>query len=124
MEIAIRNMQGESIGQAMLDDAVFAVAMNEAVVHQALVAQQANQRQGTAATKSRSFVQGGGRKPRSQKHTGRSRQGSIRSQGEAAASFWAASPRLSAGAEQEDAQAGYSLLAVGQGCQRATRPRR
>jgi large subunit ribosomal protein L4 len=79
MDIAIRSIKGEGAGEASLDDAVFGVPMNEALVHQALVAQQANHRQGTAATKSRSFVAGGGRKPRSQKHTGRSRQGSIRS---------------------------------------------
>jgi len=79
VEISIRNLRGEAAGQATLDDAVFGVPMNEALVHQALVAQQANHRQGTAATKSRSFVSGGGRKPRAQKHTGRSRQGSIRS---------------------------------------------
>jgi large subunit ribosomal protein L4 len=79
MDISIRNIKGESAGEASLDDSIFGVPMNEALVHQALVAQQANHRQGTSATKSRSFVSGGGRKPRSQKHTGRSRQGSIRS---------------------------------------------
>lgn len=78
-EIPIRNLQGETVGQASLDGAVFGLPMNEALVHQALVAQQANQRQGTAATKTRGLVSGGGRKPRAQKHTGRSRQGSIRS---------------------------------------------
>jgi large subunit ribosomal protein L4 len=79
MQVPSRNSKGESAGEVSLDDAIFGVPMNEALVHQAFVAQQANHRQGTASTKSRSFVSGGGRKPRSQKHTGRSRQGSIRS---------------------------------------------
>ena len=79
MEVPIRNLRGETVGQAVLDGGVFGVPMNEALVHQALVAQQANQRKGTAATKTRGLVSGGGRKPRPQKHSGRSRQGSIRS---------------------------------------------
>src|SRR3972149_7556382 len=78
MEVPFRNLRGEPVGQAVLDGGVFGVPMNEALVHQALVAQQANQRQGTAATKTRGLVSGGGRKPRPQKHSGRSREGSIR----------------------------------------------
>ena len=57
---------------------VFGVPMNQAVVHQVMVGQLANARQGTAHTKTRSQVSGGGAKPRPQKGTGRARQGTIR----------------------------------------------
>lgn len=70
------NLTGEEID---LNENVFAVEMNEAVVHQAVVMQMASWRQGTAATKTRSMVRGGGRKPWRQKGTGRARAGSIRS---------------------------------------------
>ena len=62
-----------------LDDGVFNVPMNPSLVHQALVIYQMNKRQGTHSTKTRAEVSGGGRKPWIQKHTGRARQGSIRS---------------------------------------------
>ena len=62
-----------------LNEEVFGVEFNEAVVHQAIVMQHANQRQGTAATKTRGLVRGGGRKPWKQKGTGRARSGSTRS---------------------------------------------
>ena len=62
-----------------LNDAVFNVPMNPSLVHQALVIYQMNKRQGTHSTKTRAEVSGGGRKPWIQKHTGRARQGSIRS---------------------------------------------
>ena len=62
-----------------LDPYLFESPINEAVMHQALVRQLANARQGSASTKTRSDVQGGGRKPYRQKGTGRARQGSIRS---------------------------------------------
>lgn len=78
MEVAVRNLAGEQVGTVVLRDDVFGVAFNEALVHQAFVTQRANQRQGTADTKRRGEVAGGGRKPRPQKYTGRSRQGSIR----------------------------------------------
>jgi large subunit ribosomal protein L4 len=78
MEVAVRNLEGEQVGTVVLRDDVFGVAFNAPLVHQALVAQRANQRQGTADTKRRGEVAGGGRKPRPQKYTGRSRQGSIR----------------------------------------------
>jgi len=61
-----------------LPDALFGVAFNEALVHQAIVTEEANRRQGTADTKGRSEVRGGGRKPWRQKGTGRARQGSTR----------------------------------------------
>jgi large subunit ribosomal protein L4 len=69
---------GEAIGEATLPE-VFESTVNEALLHQALVAYMANQRQGTSAVKTRAQVRGGGRKPWRQKHTGRARQGSIRS---------------------------------------------
>jgi large subunit ribosomal protein L4 len=74
----IVDLTGESQGQLELPDAVFDVAVNAAVMHQALLRQLANARQGTHDTKTRSEVRGGGRKPYRQKGTGRARQGSIR----------------------------------------------
>ena len=62
-----------------LDEAVFGVEVNEALVHEVVVNQMANGRQGTKGTLTRAEVSGGGRKPWSQKGTGRARQGSIRS---------------------------------------------
>ena len=79
MEIPVVNQQGEQVSQLELDDSIFDVPMNHALVHQALVIYQANKRQGTHDTKTRGQVSGGGRKPWIQKHTGRARQGSIRS---------------------------------------------
>ena len=58
---------------------MFGAKLNPALIHQTLVGQLANRRQGTAKTKTRAEVSGGGAKPRPQKYTGRSRQGSIRS---------------------------------------------
>jgi large subunit ribosomal protein L4 len=72
-------MAGEVKGQVVLDDSVFGVLFNEAVVHQALVRQQANKRQGTASTKTRGEVTGSTRKLFRQKHTGNARAGSIKS---------------------------------------------
>jgi len=79
MEVTVKNSQGETVQTIDLDDAVFSVPMNHALVHQALVIYQGNKRQGTADTKTRAQVSGGGRKPWTQKHTGRARQGSTRS---------------------------------------------
>lgn len=78
MELTVKNQQGDTVDTIVLDDAVFDVPMNHAVVHQALVIYQLNKRQGTHDTKTRGEVSGGGRKPWAQKHTGRARQGSIR----------------------------------------------
>jgi large subunit ribosomal protein L4 len=77
--VKILNMKGETVGEMELTDAVFGVEPNEALVHAAVVRQMANARQGTANTKTRAFVRGGGRKPWRQKGTGRARQGSRRS---------------------------------------------
>ena len=79
MEIPVKNQSGETVETIDLDDAVYNVPMNHSLVHQALVIYQLNKRQGTHDTKTRAQVSGGGRKPWIQKHTGRARQGSIRS---------------------------------------------
>ena len=76
--IAVLNMAGEEVGKMKLSDAVFAVEVNDAALHQVVVNYLANQRQGTQSTKTRTEVRGGGRKPWRQKGTGRARQGSIR----------------------------------------------
>ncbi|HOR00944.1 MAG TPA: 50S ribosomal protein L4 [Anaerolineae bacterium] len=78
MRVPLRNMAGQTVGEVELRDDVFAVPVNDAVMHQALVRQRANARLGTVNTKTRSEVSGGGRKPWRQKGTGRARQGSIR----------------------------------------------
>lgn len=79
-KLSVYDMTGKKTGEEIeLMDCVFGVEMNEAVVHQAVVMQQANERQGTHATKTRGLVRGGGRKPWKQKGTGRARSGSTRS---------------------------------------------
>ncbi|EEX48024.1 50S ribosomal protein L4, bacterial/organelle [Jonquetella anthropi DSM 22815] len=77
--IKILNFAGEVVGDLELSDAVFGVPFHSSAIHQVVVAQQANARQGTACAKDRGEVRGGGRKPWRQKHTGRARAGSIRS---------------------------------------------
>lgn len=79
MLLPVYNMVGEKVGETELADEIFAVPINEAVMHQALLRQLANARLGTHKTKRRGEVSGGGRKPWRQKGTGRARQGSIRS---------------------------------------------
>ena len=79
MRLPVHNAQGKRLRQITVDDSVFGITPNMAVLHQAFVAQRANQRRGTASTKTRSEVQGSTRKIRSQKYTGRARQGSSRS---------------------------------------------
>ncbi len=71
-------MQGESVGDLEVSDAVFNVDYNKQVIYDIIKAENANQRQGNAATKSRGMVSGGGSKPWRQKGTGRARQGTIR----------------------------------------------
>ena len=78
MQVDIRNLAGEVIGQLELSDFVFGIEPNRAVLHQALVRQHANARLGTHSTRTRGEVRGGGRKPWRQKGTGRARQGSTR----------------------------------------------
>lgn len=77
-KIDVYNMEGKKVSDVELNDNVFGIEPNEAIVHSVLVNYLANQRQGTQSTKTRSEVSGGGRKPWRQKGTGNARQGSIR----------------------------------------------
>ena len=77
-KIDVYDINGKKVKELELNEAVFGIEPNEAVVHSVLVNFLANQRQGTQSTKTRSEVYGGGRKPWRQKGTGRARQGSIR----------------------------------------------
>ena len=78
-KVAVYDITGKQTGEVELNDNVFGVDVNVPVMHQAVVMQLANQRQGTHATKTRGMVRGGGRKPWKQKGTGRARSGSTRS---------------------------------------------
>lgn len=78
MQIDVVNIAGEVVSQQVLDETVWGIEPNIPVMHQALLRQQANARLGTADTKTRAEVRGGGRKPWRQKGTGRARQGSTR----------------------------------------------
>ena len=79
MEVPVYNLAGEVIKHIEISDQVFAVPFNEAVVHQAVVRQRANARQGTASTKTRGEVSGSSRKLFRQKGTGLARAGSRKS---------------------------------------------
>lgn len=79
MKLPVHDAQGNQVRHITVDDSVFGIVPNIAVLHQAFVAQRANQRRGSASTKTRSEVQGSTRKIRTQKYTGRARQGGIRS---------------------------------------------
>ncbi|WP_312460032.1 50S ribosomal protein L4 [Proteiniclasticum sp.] len=77
--VGLFNIEGKKVGDVTLNESVFNVEVNKAVLHQVVVAQLANKRQGTQSAKTRAEVRGGGIKPWRQKGTGRARQGSIRS---------------------------------------------
>jgi large subunit ribosomal protein L4 len=77
--IDIIDLNRRKVGAAELRPEVFGVEVKTSVLHEVVVMQEANRRQGTASTKTRSIVSGTGRKPYKQKHTGRARAGSIRS---------------------------------------------
>jgi large subunit ribosomal protein L4 len=77
-EVALYNMKGKEVGTLSLPESVFGVEPNLGLIHQAVTTEEANARQGTADTKRRGEVRGGGRKPWRQKGTGRARQGSTR----------------------------------------------
>ena len=77
-KIALLNNKGEKLKDINLNDNIWNIEPNDAVLHNAIVLSLASLRQGTAKTKTRSEVSGGGRKPWRQKGTGRARQGSIR----------------------------------------------
>lgn len=79
MEVPVYNTSGEVVKNIELSDSVFAVPFNQAVVHQAVVRQRANARQGTVSTKTRGQVIGSSAKLYRQKHTGMARAGSRRS---------------------------------------------
>ncbi|MBA4495889.1 50S ribosomal protein L4 [Paenactinomyces guangxiensis] len=78
-KLSVLDMSGNKVDDIELSEQVFGIAPNEAVLHDAIVMQQASLRRGTAAVKNRAAVRGGGRKPWRQKGTGRARHGSIRS---------------------------------------------
>ncbi len=77
-KLSVRNVKGETVGDFEASDVVFGAVANIHLMHQAVVAEEANARQGTSKVKTRGEVRGGGRKPFRQKGTGRARQGTIR----------------------------------------------
>ena len=77
-KIEMLNLNGEKVKEIKINDAVWGIEPNDAVLHNAIVLANANARQASASTKNRSEVSGGGRKPWRQKGTGNARQGSIR----------------------------------------------
>jgi len=79
IKVNVYNQKCEAVGDIKLSDRIFGVKASDALVHQAMVTQMANERQVLAHTKDRSEVRGGGRKPWRQKGTGRARAGSTRS---------------------------------------------
>lgn len=79
MDMPVYNKKGEKVDSVQLDDEKFCGPIRRVLLRDALVMYEANKRQGTASTKTRGEVAGGGRKPWAQKHTGKARAGSIRS---------------------------------------------
>ncbi|MBE6138667.1 MAG: 50S ribosomal protein L4 [Firmicutes bacterium] len=77
-KLSVLNIKGEKVSDITLEKQVFGITPNDAVLYDAITLTRNAQRQGTASTKTRSEVSGGGRKPWRQKGTGRARQGSIR----------------------------------------------
>lgn len=78
-KIDLLNLKGEKINDIKLNEEIYGITPNDAVLYDAIILTQASLRQGTHSTKTRSEVRGGGRKPWRQKGTGHARQGSIRS---------------------------------------------
>ncbi|WP_067142317.1 50S ribosomal protein L4 [Oceanivirga salmonicida] len=78
LDLNVYKLDGSSAGTISLNEAIFGITPNEHVMHEVLTAELAEIRQGTASTKTRGEVSGGGRKPFRQKGTGRARQGSTR----------------------------------------------
>ena len=74
MQLPVHNLSGEVVAQTEVSDLVFGIEPNLAVMHQALLRQQANARTGTHNTLTRANVSGGGKKPYRQKGTGHARQ--------------------------------------------------
>lgn len=79
MQVPVYNREGDAVEKIEMREDIFGLPFNEAVVHQAVVRQRANERQGTASTKTRGEVRGSTRKLFAQKHTGRARRGDIKS---------------------------------------------
>jgi large subunit ribosomal protein L4 len=79
VEMFIHSIEGEKVGAIKLNDSLFNTKINKHIIHQMVKRYLAEKRRGTASTKNRSEVSGGGRKPWKQKGTGRARAGSIRS---------------------------------------------
>jgi len=73
--LSVHNIKGENVGEVSLKDNIFSTKVNKYLVHQAVKRYLANRRRGTASTKNRSAVRGGGAKPWKQKGTGRARAG-------------------------------------------------
>lgn len=78
-KVKVFNLKKQEVGEIDLPDSVFGVKVSTAIIHQAVVTQLAGRRRGTASTKTKSEVRGGGKKPFRQKGTGNARQGSSRS---------------------------------------------
>ena len=95
MNAPVHDLSGATVGTIALDETLFGIEPNIAVMHQALVRQQANARFGNHDTKTRGEVRGGGKKPYKQKGTGRARQGSTRApQWKGGGTVWGPHPRL------------------------------
>ena len=93
-KLPLYNMEGNTVGEIEVSDAIFGVEINEHLVHMAVVQHLANKRQGTQSAKGRAEVSGGGKKPWRQKGTGHARQGSIRAaQWKGGGMIWAPKPR-------------------------------
>lgn len=76
--VKVFNLKNQEVGEVDLADSVFKTEVSSAIIHQAIVTQLAGRRRGTASTKTKAEVRGGGRKPFRQKGTGNARQGSTR----------------------------------------------
>lgn len=79
MKAVTYNQKGEKIAETLLPKEIFEICVNHDLIHQVTLSQASNRRQGSAKTKDRSEVRGGGKKPWRQKGTGRARHGSTRS---------------------------------------------
>lgn len=78
-EVEVKNIQNEKTGTITLDEPIFGAEVSKGLLHEVVLMQRASMRQGTASTKTKGFVSGGGKKPWKQKGTGRARAGSNRS---------------------------------------------